>query len=1342
MAKKISSAILAIVLMFAMVVNSGAPMAYAATNGGQAVNIVTSGEIKVDRKLATKRKKLKIVKQPTTIVVVPSKKTAKVKVTASGDKLKYRWYYKNAGKKKYTKTSVTKSTYSVKMSKKVNNRKVYCKITDKYGKTVKTKTVTLKLGKTLKISTQPKSLTVLSGSTAKVSVKAVGDKVKYRWYYKDAGKSKYTKSSVTKNYYSVKMGSSVANRMVYCLITDKHGVKIKTNVVTLAMGKTLKITSQPKSVVVRKNATASVNVAVYGDGVKYEWYYKDVKSAAFVKATSKNNTYSVTMDGNISGRQVYCKITDIYGKSVVSNTVTLIMETELTIAKHPESQTIYCGNAASMKVEAIGDGLQYKWYLKKASDTDFAVLTDVVGSEFKTEVDETLNGAMVYCVVTDKYGVSVTSKTATITAATPLHIITQPESQVIYCGSKSDISVTATGDELEYKWYVKKANDTDFAIDTATTDNNYDVVVDKSLDGAKVYCVVSDKYDSSVTSETITITAATVVEITTQPKSEAVYCGSKANISVVANGDGLEYKWYCKKSTDDHFAVVTDFTANRFEQTVDYTFDDAKVYCEITDKYGTSLKTETVTITAATVLNIVTRPEPETTDCGETIGVFTTASGDGLTYEWYIKRAEDTEFSVDTVYTTNYYNAIANKTYEGAQLYCVITDKYGSHVTTNTVTINVKHNYDNGVVTETPTCQKEGTKLFSCGTCTDSYTESVETVDHDLSDWETIIEATPYDEGLERQVCKFNCGFKNERPVGVLAVMYNITVYTDDDNYYLVGVGENGKYALTEPTKFGYVFKGWLGANSESFDASGKVFQNVTVRAIWEADDTDTKEKLLARVNANVEEIKITSDITIDQPLYITNKTTVYSDSDYSIVRDANYAGDIFVVGQDAEGNYTILEDPEVTPTLNLGGGEGTLTIDGNRDNTTVDVVGTLVFAADSSLVNIEDGVILANNNKVGNKRTTDLDYDEYNSETVISRIGGAAIINLNSTVNMNGGEIKNNAVKIEHTIVEESKKEYNGCGGAIYNLGNFKMYGGTITNNEALRGGAIYNNSVVYIYEGVISNNKSYTYGGAISSSAAKTADTFIGTEDGNGIAQFIGNSSVSAGGALYSSTLSPIIILGNTEFKDNRSETSGGAIYTAGTLTVNDTKFSGNSSKSSGGAVYHYYSSESYTNRIFDVLNCEFEGNQSSLGGAVILSASSSVAELGSGTEAYFNNCTFTDNNAIPNSDYLGDGGAIYVTRNSDLELNKCTFEDNIANNNAGALYVKSKARVDIDKSYFEGNTAINGGGVYSTSEATVNITNTDFTSNATIETEPDENQKTKVGSGGAVYLYNATV
>ena len=186
----------------------------------------------VQTKTVLLREAVSIVTEPKT-TYAKSGKTAKVTVEASGDDLTYAWYIKNAGAKKYSKSSVTSATYSVKMSEKVNGRRVYCVVTDKYGKTVQTKTVILRMAAT--ITTQPKDVTVAKGKTAKVTVKAVGDDLTYTWYVKNEGASKFSKSSVTKATYSVKMSSKVDGRQVYCVVTDKYGKTVKSNTVTLHM---------------------------------------------------------------------------------------------------------------------------------------------------------------------------------------------------------------------------------------------------------------------------------------------------------------------------------------------------------------------------------------------------------------------------------------------------------------------------------------------------------------------------------------------------------------------------------------------------------------------------------------------------------------------------------------------------------------------------------------------------------------------------------------------------------------------------------------------------------------------------------------------------------------------------------------------------------------------------------------------------------------------------------------------------------------------------------------------------------------------------------------------------
>ena len=87
------------------------------------------------------------------------------------------------------------------------------------------------------------------------------------------------------------------------------------------------ITAQPKSVSVAGGATAKVTVTATGEGLTYEWYFKNKGASSFTKTTNfTGNTYSVKMDATRNGRQVYCVITDKYGNQVMSDVATLKMK--------------------------------------------------------------------------------------------------------------------------------------------------------------------------------------------------------------------------------------------------------------------------------------------------------------------------------------------------------------------------------------------------------------------------------------------------------------------------------------------------------------------------------------------------------------------------------------------------------------------------------------------------------------------------------------------------------------------------------------------------------------------------------------------------------------------------------------------------------------------------------------------------------------------------------------------------------------------------------------------------------------------------------------------------------
>jgi len=206
-----------------------------------------------------------------------------------------------------------------------NGNQVYCVVTDKYGNRVTSDTVTLsKAVQTVKITQQPKNASVALNKTATVTVKATGDGLKYTWYVKAAGSSKFTKSSIRTSTYSVKMTNARNGNQIYCVVTDKYGNKVRTNTVTISKAtQALKITQQPQDAAVELGEKAKVTVKATGDGLKYTWYVKSAGSSTFKKSSIMTASYSVTMRKDRDGNQVYCVVTDQYGNTETSATATL-----------------------------------------------------------------------------------------------------------------------------------------------------------------------------------------------------------------------------------------------------------------------------------------------------------------------------------------------------------------------------------------------------------------------------------------------------------------------------------------------------------------------------------------------------------------------------------------------------------------------------------------------------------------------------------------------------------------------------------------------------------------------------------------------------------------------------------------------------------------------------------------------------------------------------------------------------------------------------------------------------------------------------------------------------------
>lgn len=173
----------------------------------------------------------------------------------------------------------------------------------------------------LTITKQPESITVTGNVRVTVSVEATGELLSYTWYAKNYGETEFTATSVHEKEYQVSLGSDPIYQEAYCLITDAHGNTVKSDTVTLCR---LLILQQPREVLVTAGEVATVQFQAVGDTLTYQWYTKDKGASSFSPAEGfTTNTYSVTMDTAVSGRQLYCVVTDKFGNTKQTETVAI-----------------------------------------------------------------------------------------------------------------------------------------------------------------------------------------------------------------------------------------------------------------------------------------------------------------------------------------------------------------------------------------------------------------------------------------------------------------------------------------------------------------------------------------------------------------------------------------------------------------------------------------------------------------------------------------------------------------------------------------------------------------------------------------------------------------------------------------------------------------------------------------------------------------------------------------------------------------------------------------------------------------------------------------------------------
>lgn len=339
------------------------------------------------------------------------------------DGVSYQWQYLNKGATTWRNSSKTFEGYqsaamTVPATMARSGMQYRCKVVDSDGVEHISNAAKLTVSY---FQQQPVDQVLPLGSMVTMSVQADGA-ASYQWQYRTKGATTWNKSSwsdAKTNSITFEATTSRAGYSYRCLVTAEDGTVYESNPGTLYIGDATVILDQPADQTVSDGETATFAVNVSGQGLAYQWQVMAPGTSKWVKVSGATEaTLSVEATKADNGAKYRCVITDKHNQTTTSNEVTLtVNSTVLEIVTQPVEQTVALGANAEFSVVATGDGLTYQW--QTMVDDAWVNIADATAATLTVVASDENNNAKYQCVITDKYGDSVTTDAVELTVEYP-----------------------------------------------------------------------------------------------------------------------------------------------------------------------------------------------------------------------------------------------------------------------------------------------------------------------------------------------------------------------------------------------------------------------------------------------------------------------------------------------------------------------------------------------------------------------------------------------------------------------------------------------------------------------------------------------------------------------------------------------------------------------------------------------------------------------------------------------------------------------------------------------------------------------------------------------------------
>jgi len=574
----------------------------------------------------------------------------------------YQWYLNGIAVSGATSSSWTFTSSSTGLDS------VYVNVFDSLGYSVDSNTASITVNTWPSVTISPSTTTLDVGQSVTFTSTVSGGTLpySYQWYLNGVSQSGATGSWMF-------TPTSSGSYTVYLGITDSATPTANTvtsNTATVSVSGVLSVSASPSSATLDVGQSVTFTSAISGgtSSYSYQWYLNGNPVSG-----ATNPTWTFT-PSSATSYTIYVKVVDSVGMQVASNTVTVTVNSALSVAISPTSVIIDVGQSVTFASAVSGgtSSYSYQWYLNGVA------VTGATGATWTYTLTSAASYAVYLKVADSAFPAAniVKSNNATVSVSSSLSVTVSPGLAGLDVGQSVTFTSAVSGGTLpySYQWYLNGI------LQTGATGSSWTYTFTSS-GSYTVYLKVTDAVSGTAISNAAAVTVNVASSVTVSPGLAGLDVGQSVTFTSAVSGGTLpySYQWYLNGVSQSGATGSWSFTPT---SSGSYT-----VYVTVTDAVGIIATSNVATVTVGLTPSVSVSPGSAALDAGASQTFTSAVSGGTLpySYQWYLNGSA-VAGATGSSWTCTF-------TYPGSyNVYVVVIDVVGGSATSNTatVTVNVK----------------------------------------------------------------------------------------------------------------------------------------------------------------------------------------------------------------------------------------------------------------------------------------------------------------------------------------------------------------------------------------------------------------------------------------------------------------------------------------------------------------------------------------------------------------------------------------------------------------------------------------------------------------------------